>query len=225
MEARPVNAGLYMAFKHCISFANCNSFGCKLCSQRIATLVVMNLKSYQRLFPIFCAQSPGVTVLLDWNLSRSPVLGQVVNLDLLLCTGLDFKLEVKIGTCCLFLCPYFTQKAMSDQIKYSITRVVLCGSTFSQWKPVAASSDCLRLGTTLCCAPQSFHRLPAHHAVLECCPKSLAIDLSVKTFNFVSVTAFRSDARWPEGAKSWTQTWTLQQTWTLEPNQACRTYI
>ena len=41
--------------------------------------------------------------LFDSNLSRRPFLGQVVDLDLLLCTGFDSELVV------LFLCHIFTQ--------------------------------------------------------------------------------------------------------------------
>ena len=32
-----------------------------------------------------------VAMLLDWNLSSRPFLGQVVNLDVLLCTEIDFE--------------------------------------------------------------------------------------------------------------------------------------
>ena len=57
IEARPVNAGHYIAFKHCISFAT----------------------------------------------------GQVVDADLLLCTGFDSENAV------LFLCHIFTQRPMTDR--------------------------------------------------------------------------------------------------------------
>ena len=50
-----------------------------------------------------------VAVLFDSNLSRRPFLGQVVDLDLLLCTGFDSEHAV------LFLCHSFTQRPMNDR--------------------------------------------------------------------------------------------------------------
>ena len=53
------------------------------------------------------------------------------------------------------------------------------GSTFSSSEPVAARSDCRRLGNALClCSPVR----PAQ-AVPERGPKSLAIDFAVKSFD------------------------------------------
>ena len=53
------------------------------------------------------------------------------------------------------------------------------GSMFSSSEQVAASSDCRRLGNTLClCSPVQ----PAH-AVPERGPKSLAIGIAVKSFD------------------------------------------
>ena len=79
IEARPVNAGHYMAFKHRISFATdlAANFDC-ICSESRLTS-----------FPSFCAPPSEVAGLFDSNLSRHPFLGQVVDLDLLLCTGFD----------------------------------------------------------------------------------------------------------------------------------------
>ena len=48
-------------------------------------------------------------MLFDSNLSRRPFLGQVVNFDLLLCTGFDSEHEA------LFLCHIFTQRPMADR--------------------------------------------------------------------------------------------------------------
>ena len=56
------------------------------------------------------------------------------------------------------------------------------GSTFISIKPVAASSDCSRLGDALpLCLP--IPPTGPAQAVQECAPKSLAIDFAVKTFN------------------------------------------
>ena len=63
IEARPVNAGLYMAFKH--SFAT--------------YLLAMDSESCQTSFPSFCSPPSEVAVLLDWNLSKLPFLRQVVD--------------------------------------------------------------------------------------------------------------------------------------------------
>ena len=48
-------------------------------------------------------------MLFDSNLSRRSFLGQVVDLDLLLCTGFDSEHAV------LFLCHIFTQRPMNDR--------------------------------------------------------------------------------------------------------------
>ena len=58
----------------------------------LGILVAINAESYQRLFPSFCMPASELAVLLDWNLSRVPFhrvpfQEQVVNWDLLLCTG------------------------------------------------------------------------------------------------------------------------------------------
>ena len=50
-------------------------------------------------------------MLFDWNLSRSPFLGQVVDLDLLLCTGTAFNLE----SADFFLLPVFIQRPTNDR--------------------------------------------------------------------------------------------------------------
>ena len=50
-----------------------------------------------------------LSVLFHSNLSRRPFLGQVVNFDLLLCTGFDSEHEA------LFLCHIFTQRPMADR--------------------------------------------------------------------------------------------------------------
>ena len=73
IEACPLNAGHYMAFKYSISF--------------VSNLVAIESESCQKLFPSLYAPPSEVAVLFNSNLSRRPILGQVVNLDLLLCTG------------------------------------------------------------------------------------------------------------------------------------------
>ena len=74
----------------------------------LQTLVAIDSESCLTSFPRFCAPPSEVAVLFDSNLSRRPFLGQVVDLDLLLCTGFDSEHAV------LFLCHIFTQRPMND---------------------------------------------------------------------------------------------------------------
>ena len=76
---------------------------------RLQTLVVIDSESRLTSFSSFCAPPSEVAVLLDSNLSRCPFLGQVVNLDLLFCTGFHSEHVV------LFLCHIFTQRQMTDR--------------------------------------------------------------------------------------------------------------
>ena len=75
----------------------------------LQTLVVIDSELHLTLFPSFCAQPSEVATLFNQNLSRRPFLRQVVNTDLLLCTGFDLEHVV------LFLCHIFTQRPMTDR--------------------------------------------------------------------------------------------------------------
>ena len=59
----------------------------------LQTLVAVDTASCHTSFPSFCTLPSEVAVLFDKNLSRRPFLGQVVNLDLLLCTGFNSESE------------------------------------------------------------------------------------------------------------------------------------
>ena len=72
-------------------------------------MVEINSEPCQRSFPTFCTLPSEGTVLFDWSLSRLAFLGQVVDLDLLLCTGFDSEHAD------LFLCLIFTQRPMIDR--------------------------------------------------------------------------------------------------------------
>ena len=72
IKAPPINAGHNIAFY--------------LLSIWLQTLVAINSESCQTSFPNFCSLSSEVAVLFDSKLSRCPFLGQIVDLDLLLCT-------------------------------------------------------------------------------------------------------------------------------------------
>ena len=89
----------------------------------LQTLVAIDSESRVTLFPSFCAPPSEVAVLFDSNLSRLPFLGQVVDLDLLLCTGFDSEHAV------LFLCHIFTQRPMTDR---KIERSDGCGFGLQQ---------------------------------------------------------------------------------------------
>ena len=75
----------------------------------LQTLVAIDLVSHLTSFPSFCAPPSEVAVLFYSNLSRCPFLGQVVDLDLLLCTGFDSEHAA------LFLCHIFTQRPVTDK--------------------------------------------------------------------------------------------------------------
>ena len=75
----------------------------------LQALVDIDSEQCQTSFPSFCAPPSEVAVLFNSNLSRRPFLGQVVDLDLLLCTGFDSEHAV------LFLCHIFAQRPMNDR--------------------------------------------------------------------------------------------------------------
>ena len=72
-------------------------------------LVVIDSELCLTSFPGFCAPRSKVAALFDSNLSRRPFLGQVVDTDLLLCTGFESEYAV------LFLCHFFAQRRMNDR--------------------------------------------------------------------------------------------------------------
>ena len=77
----------------------------------LQTLVAIDSESRLTLFPSFCAPPSEVAVLFDWDLSRRPFkfLQQVIDLDLLLCTGFNLKHAD------LFLCHIFTRRQMTHR--------------------------------------------------------------------------------------------------------------
>ena len=103
----------------------CNFFGCYL--WLLSVQILFFSEWCQRLSPNFCAPpselDSEVAVLSDWNLSSCPFLGQVVNLDTLLCTGLN-----------LSLCLIFTQRPMNslrDKWKFRQSNDLCFGSDTS----------------------------------------------------------------------------------------------
>ena len=88
----------------------------------LQTLVAIDSESRLKSFPSFCVPPSEVAVLFYSNLSRRPFLGQVVDLDLMLCTGFNSEHAV------LFLCYIFTQRPM---ILSEATGAALVGNNFS----------------------------------------------------------------------------------------------
>ena len=75
----------------------------------LQTLVAIDSESRLTSIPRFCALPSDVFWLFNLNLSRRPFLGQVVHLDLLLCTGFNSDHAV------LFLFHIFTQRPTTDK--------------------------------------------------------------------------------------------------------------
>ena len=157
----------------------------------LQTLAAIDSELRLTSFSSFCAPPSEVAALFNSNLSRRPFLGQVVDTDLLLCTGFDSEHVV------LFLCHIFTQRPMNDRkiersdgrgfgrqqlpadsnghsisnekksvvtarylqsiktfLTIELSQYRKSGSMFSSSEPVAARSDCRRLGNVLClCSP------------------------------------------------------------------------
>ena len=186
----------------------------------LQTLAEIDSESCLTSFPRFFARPSEVTVLFDSNLSRLPFLGQVVDLDLLLCTGFDSEHVV------LFLCHIFTQRPMNDRkiersdgrgfgrqqlpadsnghsisnekksvvtaqylqsiktfLTLELSRYRKSGSTFSSSEPVAARSDCRRLGNASVCARQSYPRKQSLRAAPRAWPLILPSKPSITFWN------------------------------------------
>ena len=87
----------------------------------------------------------------------------------------------------------------------SVLQICKSCITFYSSEPVSAGSDCRRLGNALgLCLP-----VQPVYAVPDCCLKGPAIHLAVKTLNYLLEYRSVVIARWPSGARPWTQTWTL----------------
>ena len=95
IEARPVKA--------------CHEHHIPLQPIWLQTLVAIDSESRLTSFPRFCAPPSEFALLFDSTLSRLPFLGQVDDLDLLLCTGFNSEYVA------LFLCHIFTQRPITDR--------------------------------------------------------------------------------------------------------------
>ena len=87
------------------------------------TLVSIDSESRLTSFPSFCVPPSEVAALFNSNLSRLPFPRQVVDSDLLLCTGFDSEHAV------LILCHILTQRPMNDR---KIERSYECGLGWQQ---------------------------------------------------------------------------------------------
>ena len=77
----------------------------------LQTLVAIDSESRLTLFPSVCASPSEVAELFYLKLIRRPFLAQVVDLDLLLCTGFNSEHWHAV----LFLCHIFTHRPMLDR--------------------------------------------------------------------------------------------------------------
>ena len=102
IEPQSVNAGHYIAFKYSISLAT--NLAANFGSNQIT--ITPDIVSKLLLPP---SEVAVLSVLFNLKLSRRSFLRQVVNLFLLLCTGLDSEHAV------LFQCHIFTQRPMNDR--------------------------------------------------------------------------------------------------------------
>ena len=181
-------------------------------------------------------------------MSRRPLLRQVVDLDLLLCTGLDSENVV------LFLCHIFTQRPTTDR---NVERSD--GRCFGRQQLLTYSIEIFisHEKKVTCCCPKFISRPDIYKALNPCwllnwvsitrvvgwfpqaslpLPTPTAANLETPCVVLARLTrasragelfqelghwfcppnlqfrgtAFGEIARWPGGAQTWTQTWTLQ---------------
>ena len=155
-----------MAFKHHISFAT--DFAAIDPELRLTC---------------FCMQPSEVVVLIDSNLSRLPFLRQVVDLDVLLCTGFNLEHAVLFldqwlikdwAKQWVLLCSAIPSKisfymkklwlivagnlqSIKTLLTLELSRYHKSGSTLSSSEPVTAGSHCSCLRNALClCLPVRF---------------------------------------------------------------------
>ena len=86
-------------------------------------------------------------------------------------------------------------------LTFELSQYRKSGSTCSSSKPVAASSDCHRLGKALFLARQSYLPKLCWPLILQSNP-SIVFSNSLREW-------LPDDRRWLAGARTWTQTWTL----------------
>ena len=91
----------------------------------LQTLVAIHSQLLLTLSPSFCTPPLEVAVQFDLNLSRGPFLGQVVQLDLLLCTGINQEHAVS------FLYHIFTQRPWLMERLIEAMGTALVSNSFS----------------------------------------------------------------------------------------------
>ena len=102
----------------------------------------------------------------------------------------------------------YIYKALKTFVTLELSQYRKSGSTLSSSEPVAAHRDCSRLGNALClCSPVRPPKL-----YLSVAPRAWPLNLQSKP-SIIFWNSLRDSgviARWPAGAWTWTQTWTLQ---------------
>ena len=179
----------------------------------------------------FSTQPTALNVLFNLNLSRRPFLSQVIDFDLLRCTGFDSEHTS------LFLCHIFTQRPMNDwKIEQSDGRCFVpqqllakCIRKSDSLQPKIYKAlkpfwllNSVSIARVVACVPQASLWQPAATAVDSetpciCARPSSARELPQENCRWFcplnlwlpSGTAFGEIARWPAGAQTWTLTWTL----------------
>ena len=92
----------------------------------LQTLVAIDSESCQRSLLSVCSQPSEVAVLFYWNLNRRPFLRQVVDFDLLLCTGFNLQHAD------LFLSMILLRDQWIIEILSEVRNTALVSKTFSQ---------------------------------------------------------------------------------------------
>ena len=175
----------------------------------LQTLVAIDSESCQRLFPSFYDQQSEIAVLFYSILSRHPFLWQVVNLNLLLCTGINSEHAD------LFLCRIFTQRPRNDQWKLlwsATTSRQFHGKFHFTWKTNVSSHSPKFTFFTI--EPSQYHKsgsmFSSSKLACQTCSSCAWAWPRAQPLILSSGKAFGVIARWSAEAWTWTQNWTLQ---------------
>ena len=201
-------------------------------------------------------------LLFDLNLSKHPFLGQVVNLDLLLCTGFD-ELHAELFPCLFFHLEinewskdwekrwvllllvtssweiHRNSNSTKEQNPSSMPKIYKALKLFDAWTKLVLplswyhKSDstflqraCSKLQRLQQTKKRSLFVLAVRpaQAVQERCPKSLAIDFAIKTFNCLPIVFWNSLWEWwPDYLHGLEMR--LKLKWTLQPDQRVVTVL
>ena len=164
----------------------------------LQTLVDINSESCHTSFQRFSAPPSEVAALFDSNLSRRPFLGQVIELDLLLCTGFDSE------NVCLFLFHVLAQRQMADRkIERSDVRGFSWQNFRFAWKKKCSLRPKIYKALKPCWLLNWLSYWVSIAREIACFAQASRSRPAATAADFGEI------ARWPAGAQTWTQTWTL----------------